>query len=109
MKSLLDEMKQCKSIKECHEIATIDAYGDYEQASSWLTCIEEMFGKFDRVKVLEQEVVLEKFDLVNESSIVAICKKGKQRAKIALESIEFPKLTKVQVLWLNAWKKWANH
>jgi hypothetical protein len=33
---LLDEMKQCKSVRACIELALTDAYGDYEQACAWL-------------------------------------------------------------------------
>ena len=44
MSDLLDEMKQCKSVKACIELAITDAYGDYEQAYAWLTCIETMSG-----------------------------------------------------------------
>ena len=108
MKGLIDQMKECKSIEECHVVATVDAYDDYERACSWLTCVEEMFGKFDRVRVLGQEFVLEGFDLVNDSSIIVICKGGKRKAKIALESVEFPKLTTVEILWLTAWEEWSS-
>ena len=52
MSDLLDEMKQCKSVKECIELAITDAYGDYEQANAWLTCIETMFGRYKRVFVI---------------------------------------------------------
>ena len=45
-------MQQCKSVKDCIALALVDAYGHDEQAGAWLTCIEEMFGRFDRVKVM---------------------------------------------------------
>jgi hypothetical protein len=67
MQSLLDEMQQCKSVKACIELALTDAYGEYEQASAWLTCIEAMFGHFDQVNVMGEQVALEGFDLTNDT------------------------------------------
>ena len=108
MKSLLSEMKLCRSIKDCFEAATVDAYGEEEQAVGWLTCIQEMFDKFEHVTVLDQEVDLEGFDLANERAVVAICRKGRKKTKIALESVEFPKLSPKEKLWLEAYREWSH-
>ena len=107
MQSLLDEMQQCKSVKACIEVALTDAYGEYEQASAWLTCIEEMFGRFDRVYLMGEEVALEGFDLANDIAVVAICRKGKRKARVALESVAFPDLTPIEARWLKAWKQFS--
>ena len=107
MDSLLDEMRRCKSVKACIELALTDAYGEFEQASAWLTCIEEMFARFDRVVVLRDEVTLEGFELANDAAIVAICRKGKRKALVALESVEFPDLSPIEARWLAAWKQFA--
>ena len=37
----MEDLLDVKTIKDCESIATLDAYGDYEVASSWLTCFEE--------------------------------------------------------------------
>ena len=68
MDDLLDEMRQCKSVQGCIDLALTDAYGADEQAVAWLTCIEEMFSRFKRVKVMGSDVVLVGFDL----SLVAV-------------------------------------
>ena len=107
MKSLLEEMRQCKSVKDCIALALVDAYGDDEQAGAWLTCIEEMFGRFDRVKVMGQEVALVGFDLANGMAVVAVCRQGKRTARVALESVEFPSLTPIEARWLEAWKRFS--
>ena len=106
MDSLLDQMRQCKSVEACIELALTDAYGPDEQASAWLTCIEQMFGGFGKVMVLGEEVTLAGFDLSN-GSIVAICRKGKRKARVALESVEFPDLSPIEARWLKAWKRFA--
>ncbi len=54
----------------------MDANGEDEAAAGWLTCIEEMFDKFEHVKVLGNEVMLEGFDL-----------KGKRLANLSITHI----------------------
>ena len=100
-------MQQCKSVKECIALALVDAYGEDEQAGAWLTCIGEMFGRFDRVKVMGQEVALVGFDLANGMAVVAVCRQGKRTARVALESVEFPSLTPIEARWLEAWKRFS--
>jgi len=107
MEDLLEEMQQCKSVKACIELALTDAYGEYEQASAWLACIETIFERFDRVNLMGEQVALEGFDLENELAVVAVCTKGKRRARVALDSVEFPGITPIEARWLKAWKQFS--
>lgn len=102
---LILEMKRCKTIKDCYEVATVDTYDEYEAASGWLACIEEMFDKFEHVNVLGNEVILDGFAL-RGLHVVAKCRSGRKSAFVSLESIEFPKLSKIETLWLNSLKDW---
>jgi len=102
---LISEMKKCKTVADCHDCATIDANGEDEAAAGWLTCIEEMFGKFKHVKVLGNEVTLEGFDLKG-LQVMAKCRNARKFAFVSLESVEFPKLSKNEKLWLDSLKKW---
>jgi hypothetical protein len=107
MDDLLDEMRQCRSVQACIEFAVTDAYGPDEQAVAWLTCIEEMFGRFKQVKVLGNEADLIGFDLERQA-VVAVCRRGNHKARIALSSIAFPKLSPVEARWLQAWKHFSS-
>ena len=107
MEDLLEEMQQCKSVKACIELALTDAYGEYEQASAWLACIETIFERFDRVNLMGEQVALEGFDLENELAVVAVCTKGKRRARGALDPVEFPGITPIEARWLKAWKQFS--
>src|SRR6516225_7773003 len=78
MQDLPDEMRRCKSVQACIELALTDAYGEDEQAVAWLTCIEALFGRFKRVKLLDEEVALVGFDL-NHHVVIAVCRKNKQK------------------------------
>jgi len=102
---LISEMKKCKTVADCHECATVDANGEDEAATGWLTCIEEMFGKFKHVKILGHEVMLEGFDLKG-LQVMARCRNGRKLAFVSLESVEFPKLSTSEKLWLDSLKKW---
>jgi len=108
MSDLLDEMRQCKSVKACIELAITDAYGDYEQANAWLTCIETMFGRYKRVFVIGEDAALDGFELLNDAAIVAVCRRGKRKARVALESVEFPDASPIEARWLNALKRFAS-
>ncbi len=101
----ISEMKKCKTVEACFEYATVDANGEEEAAAGWLACIEEMFGKFEQVIVLGNEVALEGFDLKGYQ-VVAKCRSNRKAALVSLESIEFPKLNKSEKLWLSALQEW---
>ncbi len=106
MDDLLDEMRRCKSVQACIDLALTDAYGEDEQAVAWLTCIEEMFSRFKQVKVLGRDVALVGFDL-RDYTVVAVCRQDKTKARVTLDSVEFAELTPIEQRWLNAWKKFS--
>lgn len=103
MDVLLDDMRRCKSVGACIELAMTDAYGEDEQAVAWLTCIETMFGRFDRVVALEQEVDLMGFERASDTAVVAFCRRGRRKLRVILESVQFPSLSPVEARWLKAW------
>ncbi len=102
---LLEEMRQCKSVQACIDVALIDAYGEEEEAVAWLSCIEEMFGRFAQVSVMGRDVVLIGFDL-RHGDVVAVCRDGKHKARLTLDSVDFPGLTPIEKRWLQAWKQY---
>jgi hypothetical protein len=92
MDDLLEEMHQCKSVQACIELPLTDAYGPDEQAVAWLTCIETMFSRFKQVNVMGNDVQLVGFDLNNET-IIAVCRQAKRKARVSLDSVEFPEVS----------------
>ena len=98
-------MKNCKTVADCHECVTVDAYDEHEAALGWLTCIQEMFSKFEYVNVFGNAVRLEGFDLKG-LQVVAKCRDGQKLAFVLLESVEFSKLSKSEKLWLDSLKNW---
>jgi len=106
MDDLLEEMWQCKSVQACIDLALTDAYGEDEEAVAWLTCIEAMFSRFKQVKLMGNDVALVGFDL-RDHAVVAVCRQGKRKARVTLDSVEFPELTAVEARWLKAWKRFS--
>ena len=99
------DFDQVKTIKDCVESATVDAYGEDELACGWQTCLDEILGNTD-VMVLGDKVKLTSIDLSGHQ-VVAVCKKGKNAIRVTLDSIKLIEPTAVQQLWLNAWNKWS--
>ena len=107
MDDLLEEMCQCRSVQACIDLALTDAYGEDEQAVAWLTCIEEMFSRFKQVKVMGSDVALVGFDL-SDHAVLAVCRQGKRKVRVTLDSVEFPELTPDKQRWLKAWKQFSS-
>ena len=103
---LLQEMQGCTTARACIDLALTDAYDEAEQAVAWLTCIETMFGRFKRVRLLGAEVTLVRFDLRN-NEVVAVCQQGNRQARVTLDSLELPNPSPVEQLWLRAWKRFS--
>jgi hypothetical protein len=102
------DWQDVETIEDCRECATLDAYGEEEQATGWLTCLEEILGDVKKVKILGAAATLKGFDLRN-CEVVAICAKGEKTVKVSLDSIEWPTLSPTQELWLQAWAKWSEY
>jgi hypothetical protein len=61
-----------------------------------------MFGHSKRVQLLGAEVTLVGFDLRNDD-VVAVCQQRNRKARVTLDSVEFPDASPVERLWLGAW------
>lgn len=70
------EFDQVKIVDDCIETATLDAYGEDEQASGWLACLEEIFADVKEVRLLGEPVKMKGLDLA-EHQVVAVCSKRK--------------------------------
>jgi hypothetical protein len=103
----MEDWFEVKTVADCIEAATVDAYGDDELISGWCCCLEEVFGEASEIKIAGE--IFNLSGMVQEgTTILAVCEKGKKKIKVSLESIELIKPTKVQKLWLKAWLSWKN-
>ena len=103
---MISVIEDAKSVKQCIEIATCDAYDDYEIIAGWHSCFEEVFEDNNGVRVFGEEVSLVGFE-ISGTTLFAVCTDGDDEEHIAVESLKLIKPTKSQRLWLRAWLKWS--
>jgi hypothetical protein len=101
------ECDEVKTIEDCHECATMDAYSDDEVAAGWLTCLGDMLDNIEECECLG-EIVAFKGVAQRGLTIFAEVAKSKQSALVALESVKFLTPTKEQSLWVKAYTKYQD-
>jgi hypothetical protein len=89
------------------EEATVDAYGDSEQATAFLTVIEESLALPFGATVLGEAVVVEKIDLSGADELIAICRRRGKRQKVRLLDLELPVPRLKGAEWVAAYHRWA--
>jgi hypothetical protein len=89
------------------ERATIDAYDEYEQLTSFHVMIGERLAIPFRTTVLGVEVTVTKIDLLSGSGIVAICSRGKHRQAIGILDLPLPTPLPAGAEWIDAYRHWA--
>jgi hypothetical protein len=98
------DLFKAKTVKQCIDLATIDAYGDDEVAAGWETCLDEVFSGV-KAQLAGQDVKLEGFDSLS-GMVLARCRFGKRKIRVTLDSLDFLDLTAPQRIWLKAFLKW---
>ncbi len=95
---------EVKSISQCIELATVDAYGDDEIAMGWETCMDEIFNGIHAI-LGEQTVKIENFEALGGIVLVR-CRIKRRKVSVTMESLDFVVLSAPQKLWLKAFLKW---
>ncbi len=89
------------------EEATMDAYGESEQATAFLTVLEEHLAFPFGATVLGEAVVVEKIDLSGADELIAICRRGRKRQKVRLLDLELPVSRLNGAEWIAAYRRWS--
>ena len=88
------------------EEATVDAYGEEEQATGWFTMIEEHLELPFETMVLGAVVTVARIDLGNDGRIIAICTRGRERQAISVVDLPLPSVRVVGGEWIEAYRYW---
>ncbi|MGC2029055.1 MAG: calcium-binding protein [Steroidobacteraceae bacterium] len=88
------------------EQATVDAYGDSEQITAWLTMIEENLAVPFETTVLGASVTVERIDLDGSEQIVAICRRGQARQSLPINDLPLPAPLPDGAEWIEAYRHW---
>lgn len=92
------------AIKTMIEKATVDAYDESEQAMGWQYSFDDHLELPFITRVLGVEVNVERVDLRDDNSIVAICKRGRGQQAIAILDLPLPKPPPTGWEWIAAYK-----
>ena len=76
--------------RELVEDATVDTWGESEQAVGWMTMIEENVGFPFESELLGVDVKVVGVDVTDANELVAVCRRGKNRLKIPLVDLSMP-------------------
>lgn len=87
------------------EEATVDAYGDSEQASGFLACFEQIAVPFT-TEVLGVEVSVTGFDMTDDEALVAVCRRGKATQRIPVLDLRLPTPPPEGYVWIAAYRRW---
>ena len=95
-----------KRLDDMIEQATVDAHDEAEQATGWLTMIQENLAVPFETTVLGAQVTVEKIDLNDSDDIVAVCKRGRSRQRIPIVDLPLPAPRPAGAEWIEAYRWW---
>ncbi len=87
--------------------ATVDAFDEYEQRIAFFAMIEGNLGLPFKTQVLGVEVTVEELDQTPAGKIVAICRHGRSRHRIAILDLPLPSPPPTGAKWIEAYRRWC--
>ncbi len=88
------------------EKATVDCYGEDEQAMGFQTMIVDNLKVPFVTSVLGVDVTVEDIDLADDGSILAICARGGIRQAIRVVDLPLPPPPPAGAEWIEAYRYW---
>jgi hypothetical protein len=96
-----------RRLNELIEEAIIDAYGESEQRVGLLTMLEAHLAVPFTTEILGTAVRVERVDLTAAEEIVAICRRGQHRQRIATLDLPLPSPPPAGWEWIEAYRHWS--
>jgi len=93
-------------LTEMIEEATVDAYGEGEQATGWFTVIGDNLDMPFETEVLGVTVTVKRLELRDDNSIVAVCARGADRLAIGIVDLPLPSPKPEGAKWIEAYRHW---
>ena len=88
------------------EEATVDAYGEAEQAGGFFTMIEEHLRVPFSTTILGVEVVVTKVDMTEADEIFVICQHGRDKQRVSILELPLPSPPPEGAEWIGAYRYW---
>lgn len=94
-------------LEELVEEAVVDANGESEQRTGFLTMLESNLATPFETEVLGVTVAVEGIDLTDAEEIVAICRRGAHRQPLPILDLPLPSPPLPGAEWIEAYRYWA--
>ncbi|HEY7300919.1 MAG TPA: calcium-binding protein [Xanthobacteraceae bacterium] len=88
------------------EEATVDAYGEEEQATGFFTMIDENLALPFRTRVLGIEVSVVGVEMDNDGRIKAVCENAGKQQRIDIIDLPLPSPSSSGAEWIAAYRRW---
>ena len=89
------------------EEAIVDAYGDSEQRTAFLTVLQDTLELPFETVVLGVAATVERVDVTSAEEIVAICRRGRERQALPILDLPLPSPPPAGAEWIEAYRRWA--
>jgi hypothetical protein len=99
-------LNNVKRLEAMAEEATVDAYGESEQACGWTCMFEDHVAIPFGTTVLGEAVTVEAIEQRGDTRIVAICKRGRLRQAIDILELPLPSPPPTGAEWIEAYRHW---
>lgn len=86
--------------------ANVDAYGESEQTTGWLTKLEEQLELPFETVVLGVRVSVVSIEERDGNQIAAVCKRGKDKLAVGLTDLPLPSPRPDGADWIDAYRVW---
>ena len=93
-------------LAEMVEAATVDAYGESEQATGWFTMLDEHLDVPFDTTVLGVRVTVARIEQRDDDRIVAQCKRGREKLTISITELPLPTPKPDGAEWIEAYRRW---
>jgi hypothetical protein len=93
-------------LEEMIEEATLDAYGESEQALGFYSMLEENLAVPFQSVMFGVEIVVEHIDMTEDEQIVALCSRGIHRHPIPILDLPLPGTPPEGAKWIDAFRLW---
>ena len=85
----------------------LNCYNPSEQATGWLTMIEEHLKLPFETHLLGVAVIVERVDMNQNEDIVAICHRGKHRQTVPILDLPLASPLPAGAEWVEAYRRWV--
>jgi hypothetical protein len=87
--------------------ATVDCYNESEQITGIFTMLEENLDLPFTTTVLGMEVMVDRVELTDSGTMVAVCRRQGRRQRIPLLDLPLPNPRPAGADWIDAYRRWA--